>query len=112
MRLKYQFALIQAIRNYFTEMGFVDVMTPPMVENPGMETHIHPFEVFSKYKGKSTNQYLHTSPEFHMKELLSLEEEQLDNIFNISYCFRDEPSSPIHRSQFLMLEWYRKNERY
>ncbi len=112
MRLRYQFALVQAIRNYFTQNGFIDVLTPPMVQNPGMETHIHPFEVFSKKNNKSSGQFLHTSPEFHMKELLSLEEEGFDKIFNISYCFRDEPSSPIHRSQFLMLEWYRKNERY
>lgn len=47
-----------------------------------------------------------------MKELLSLEEEKLDKIFNIGYCFRDEPESDYHRSQFLMLEWYRKNEYY
>lgn len=44
-----------------------------------------------------------------MKELLS---DGLEKIFTISYCFRDEPSSPIHRSQFLMLEWYRANARY
>lgn len=111
MRLKYQFALIQAIRNYFTSSGFVDVATPPLVDNPGMETHIHPFEVRSKKSGEVAG-YLRTSPEFHMKELLSYKEEGLDKIFNISYCFRDEPQSPEHRRQFLMLEWYRKNERY
>ena len=44
-----------------------------------------------------------------MKELLA---EGFDKIFSLSYCFRDEPVSPIHRPQFLMLEWYRKNERY
>lgn len=46
-----------------------------------------------------------------MKELLA-SEEGLDELFTISYCFRDEPSSPIHRSQFVMLEWYRKHARY
>ncbi|MEX0798560.1 MAG: amino acid--tRNA ligase-related protein [Bacteriovoracaceae bacterium] len=112
MRLKYQFTLVQAIRNYFNQAGFLDTLTPPMVENPGMETHIHPFEVFSKRTGKSSGRFLHTSPEFHMKELLSLKEEELNNIFTIAYCFREEPSSPAHRQQFLMLEWYRKNERY
>ncbi len=44
-----------------------------------------------------------------MKNLLSLGHEK---IFTLSYCFRDEPSSSTHRSQFLMLEWYRANERY
>src|SRR5690606_20223374 len=33
-------------------------------------------------------------------------------LFTITYSFRDEPDSPHHRKQFLMLEWYRKNERY
>lgn len=46
-----------------------------------------------------------------MKELLA-SDENFDKIFTLSYCFRDEPDSPIHRNQFLMLEWYRKNERY
>jgi lysyl-tRNA synthetase class 2 len=41
-----------------------------------------------------------------------LPDEKIDNLFSLSYCFRDEPDSPIHRHQFLMLEWYRKNERY
>lgn len=86
-------------------------MTPPMVENPGMETHIHPFEIYSCIHQKKINRYLHTSPEFHMKKLLA-ENEDLEKIFTISYCFRDEPNSPIHRNQFLMLEWYRKFESY
>lgn len=77
-----------------------------------MEVHIHPFQLQSVVKNKVIPRYLHTSPEFALKELLSRPEEKLDKIFSISYCFRDEPDSPIHRSQFLMLEWYRKHERY
>lgn len=108
--IKYQFQLIQAIRNFFNSEGFLDVLTPPVVENPGMESHIHPFEVRSKVHHKNLDTYLHTSPEFAMKELLT--NTDLEKIFTISYCFRDEPSSPIHRNQFLMLEWYRKFENY
>lgn len=106
---RYQFELIQIIRNYFGEQGFLDVLTPPAVENPGMEVHIHPFQLSSVHKKELKPLYLHTSPEFCMKELLS---EGFEKIFSLSYCFRDEPESPIHRPQFLMLEWYRKNERY
>ncbi len=106
---RYQFELIQIIRNYFGEQGFLDVLTPPAVENPGMEVHIHPFQLYSAHKKELKPLYLHTSPEFCMKELLT---EGFEKIFSLSYCFRDEPDSPIHRSQFLMLEWYRKNERY
>jgi lysyl-tRNA synthetase class 2 len=109
MRLRYQFELLQIIRNYFCEQGFLDVLTPPAVENPGMEIHIHPFQLHSIQSKKLKPLYLHTSPEFCMKELLV---EGFDKIFSLSYCFRDEPNSPIHRAQFLMLEWYRRNERY
>lgn len=90
----------------------MDVLTPPAVENPGMEVHIHPFQLHSVNKKKNVPLYLHTSPEFCLKELLSDESEKLQKLFSLSYCFRDEPNSPIHRSQFIMLEWYRKNERY
>ena len=113
MRLTYQFQLIQAIRDYFLKNNFIDVLTPPLVENPGMETHIHPFTVHSTYhRSQFKEGFLHTSPEFCMKELLSRSDENLDNIFTLTYCFRDEPDSPIHRNQFIMLEWYRKNFRY
>lgn len=112
MRRRYQFELIQLIRNFFVEQGFLDILTPPAVENPGMEVHIHPFQLYSVQQNKTKELYLHTSPEFCLKELLSSAEENLENIFSLSYCFRDEPDSPVHRSQFLMLEWYRKNERY
>ncbi|WP_412473876.1 EF-P lysine aminoacylase EpmA [Halobacteriovorax sp. YZS-1-1] len=103
------FQLQQTIRNFFNKEGFIDVLTPPIVENPGMETHIHPFAIHSVHQEKTHNLYLHTSPEFHMKELLS---EGMNKIFTMSYCFRDEPNSETHRKQFIMLEWYRANENY
>lgn len=112
MRLRYQFELIQLIRNFFGQQGFLDVLTPPAVENPGMEVHIHPFQLHSVNTNKLKPLYLHTSPEFCLKGLLADQGENIDKLFSISYCFRDEPDSPIHRSQFLMLEWYRKHERY
>ena len=109
MSRRYQFELIQNIRNFFLKEGFLDVLTPAAVENPGMEVHIHPFRLHSTSKNQNTEHYLHTSPEFCMKELLS---DGFEKIFTISYCFRDEPVSPIHRPQFLMLEWYRAHNDY
>lgn len=108
-KLKMLFLLQQYIRDFFTSDNFLDVQTPPMVQNPGMETHIHPFQVKSPNNKKDLDLYLHSSPEFHMKELLSL---GFEKIFNLSYCFRDEPSSMHHRPQFLMLEWYRTDVHY
>jgi len=107
--LKRQFLLLQAIRDFFNHQDFIDVLTPPMVENPGMEPHIHPFLVTSAYPEQKSAAYLHTSPEFHMKELLSY---GFEKIFTLNYCFRDEPHSRLHRPQFIMLEWYRLNSHY
>jgi elongation factor P--(R)-beta-lysine ligase len=112
MRLRHQFELIQLIRNFFCQQGFLDVITPPLVENPGMEVHIHPFQVYSVNNQKLVNRYLHTSPEFCLKDILTRSEEDINKLFSISYCFRDEPSSKIHRHQFIMLEWYRRGARY
>jgi len=110
MNINYQFEILKIIKDFFNQNHFLEVITPLAVQNPGMETHIHPFQLYSVYKKQSMPLYLHTSPEFCMKEILS--NDRFENIYQISYCFRDEPSSPIHRNQFLMLEWYRKNERY
>lgn len=80
-----------------------------MVTHPGMETHLHPFQIKSAREKKDLPLYLHTSPEFEMKSLLS---EGLERIYHLGYCFRDEPSSETHRNQFLMLEWYRAHSHY
>lgn len=108
-KLKAQFDLLWAIRQFFNQRHFQDVITPPMVQNPGMETHIHPFGVSHAKTSSISPWYLQTSPEFHMKELLSL---GFDDIFTVSYSFRDEPNASNHRPQFLMLEWYRRLSHY
>lgn len=103
------FKTIGTCRQFFIEQGFTETPTPPAVPNPGMEAHLHPFQLLSVKDNKSLPLYLHTSPEFYMKELLS---QGFEKIYNISWCFRDEPKSETHRSQFLMIEWYRANSHY
>ncbi len=105
-----RFEFLELIRTFFRREGFLDVLTPPIVENPGMETHIHPFKVLGLGPSlDSAENFLHTSPEFAMKELLS---QGLEKIFTICHAFRHEPHGPHHRFQFLMLEWYRSHAHY
>jgi len=108
-RLKLFFKFQQEIRNYFIKNDFIEIITPPAVQNPGMEPHIHPFKLYSVNKKEEYPFYLQTSPEFKMKELLSFD---FQNIFTLSYSFRDEPDSSTHRFQFLMLEFYRSEQSY
>lgn len=107
--LRRHFLVLQTIRNFFSSQGLLDVMTPPAVPCPGMEPHIHPFRLLSGQNNMPTPYYLHTSPEFCMKELLTL---QFEKIFTLTHTFRDEPDSSTHRFQFTMLEWYRAHARY
>lgn len=100
---------VTQVHRFFEAQSFLHVYTPPMVQNPGMEVHIHPFQVHHAHGQKKSDWYLHTSPEFAMKKLLS---EGLEKIYQINWCFRDEPNSEHHRPQFLMLEWYRSGVRY
>jgi elongation factor P--(R)-beta-lysine ligase len=104
-----RFKTLSLIRRFFEQRGFTDVLTPPAVQNPGMEVHLHPFQLASALDKKLHPLYLHTSPEFKMKELLA---DGFENIFTLTYCFRDEPQSTLHRPQFLMLEWYRAGADY
>lgn len=103
------FEFVTQMHRFFEAQGFLHTYTPPMVENPGMEVHIHPFGLHRAHGQKKTDLYLHTSPEFAMKGLLT---SGLEKIYQINWCFRDEPESELHRPQFLMLEWYRKGARY
>lgn len=103
------FQTIAACRHFFQNEGYLETPTPPLVPNPGMEAHLHPFQVKSLISKKELPLYLHTSPEFSMKELLS---EGFEKIYHLGYCFRDEPASSTHRHQFLMLEWYQAETYY
>lgn len=106
---KNYFELIRTIRQFFNEKGFIDIPSPPMVEHPGLEAHLHPFQIMRAKDQGPMNYYLHTSPEFYLKEMLSL---GFEKIFSLAHCHRDEPRSSHHLPQFMMLEWYRANERY
>lgn len=103
------FELLAGVRQFFAARDFVEAMVPLAVSHPGLETHLHPFKLQSVVSKKETDFFLNTSPEFAMKELLSL---GFDKIFSLNWSFRDEPSATHHRPQFLMLEWYRAHEHY
>ena len=103
--------IISAIKSFFAKEDFIEVDTPILQYSPGMEVHLSAFEtMFNSINGVDKQKlYLHTSPEFSMKKLLSF---GMKNIFQFTHTFRNEVVSPTHYPEFTMLEWYRVGFNY
>ncbi|MCJ7740542.1 hypothetical protein MUP32_04485, partial [Candidatus Microgenomates bacterium] len=102
--------IIKSVREFFSNRKFHEVMTPVLHKTVPLERNIYPFSTIW-HTGKGDRiYYLPTSPESYLKKIIA---EGLGNCFSISPTFRNlEDESPIHRPEFLMLEWYRENSTY
>jgi elongation factor P--(R)-beta-lysine ligase len=111
--LRQRAAIIQTIRRFFIENGFLEVDTPALVSSPGMEPYLNAFETafHPEFTARSPSRtlYLPTSPEFHMKRLLS---RGSGDIFQICRAFRNGETGQLHQPEFTMLEWYRAGKTY
>ena len=96
-------------RQFFAEREFVEVETPALQVSPGMEPHLTAFatQLFEPFAEADTRTlYLHTSPEFAMKKLLT---GGMEKIFQLARVWRNGERSSTHHPEFTMLEWYRAN---
>ncbi|OYU48990.1 MAG: EF-P lysine aminoacylase GenX [Rhizobiales bacterium PAR1] len=102
--------LKSAIRAHLEADGFLEVETGIIQVSPGNETHLHGFATDWIAPGENRiTGYLHTSPEFAMKKLLSAGEQR---IYQFAPVFRGREISRLHSPEFSMLEWYRAGEDY
>lgn len=104
--LRRRAGLYTALRAWFVEQGFVEVETPNLVQAPGMDLHLDPFATSFSGMGEQEagDLYLHTSPEFLMKRLLS---QGMERIFQICKVYRNGEWTARHHPEFTMVEWYR-----
>jgi lysyl-tRNA synthetase class 2 len=93
--------LIQSVRDFFTQNGYLEVETPSRLPSLAPEVHIDPVE--------SSGWFLQTSPEICMKRLLA---SGYEKIFQICRCFRQGERGRKHIPELTMLEWYRKGADY
>ncbi len=100
--LVFRSGVISAVRAFFDARGFVETDTPVRIAAPAPEAHIDCPPV-------STGGFLRASPELQMKKLLAA---GLEKIYQIGPCFRDGEHGRRHRSEFTMLEWYRRGADY
>src|ERR1700732_3381508 len=103
--------VLQAVRDFFGEAGFVEVGTPALQVSPGLEPHLKAFAtvLHDPNDGAARPVYLHTSPEFAMKKLVVA---GLPRIWQLAHVFRDGERSATHHPEFAMLEWYRLGASY
>jgi len=103
--------ILTAVRNFFADRAFVEVDTPALQVSPGLEPHLRAFatELHDPQHACVALRYLHTSPEFTMKKLLTA---GMPRIWQLTHVFRDGERSPTHHPEFSMLEWYRAGASY
>lgn len=94
--------LMQAVRTFFHNEGFLEVETPLLIPANAPEEHIDPVMVHPAGQ-------LQTSPEICMKRLLC---RGYKRIFQISRCWRASERGSRHLTEFTMLEWYRTDADY
>lgn len=93
--------MLQKARAFFAAKGVLEVDCPALGLAAPVDRHIEVMQVQLKH---NITGYLHTSPEYGMKRLLS---EGIGDIYQISHVFRDGEIGPLHNPEFTMAEWYR-----
>jgi len=99
--LRLRAVLIQTLRTFFIDRGYLEVETPLRIPAPAPEANIVPLT--------SEGWFLQTSPELCMKRLLAA---GLPRIFQICKCFRHGERGDRHLPEFTMLEWYAAQRDY
>jgi lysyl-tRNA synthetase class 2 len=99
--LKDRALFLQKARSFFFDRQVLEVDTPLLSKTAPIDEHI---EIMSVSLGDGKLGYLHSSPEYAMKRLLSLGS---GDIFQISHVFRQGEFGSLHNPEFTMVEWYR-----
>jgi elongation factor P--(R)-beta-lysine ligase len=103
--LKDRAACLTTARAFFTNRKILEVDTPLLGHFAPVDEHIDVFKVI--LPSGSVDRpfgYLHSSPEYAMKRLLS---EGIGDIYQLSHVFREGEVGKLHNPEFTMVEWYR-----
>ncbi|MDX8379008.1 MAG: lysine--tRNA ligase [Gallionella sp.] len=92
--------IIQAIREFFINQGYIEVETPMMHAIPGGAS-AKPFE--THHNALDMQMFLRVAPELYLKQLVI---GGFEKVFEINRNFRNEGLSTRHNPEFTMLEFY------
>ena len=94
--------MLECARAHFAATGALEVETPLMVQAGVTDVHLESLEV--RRTDGSRAGFLHTSPEYAMKRLLSA---GAPDIYQVCRVFREGERGRRHNPEFTMVEWYR-----
>jgi len=92
--------IINYIRSYFTDAGYLEVETPMMQVIPGGAT-ARPF--VTHHNALDMSLFLRIAPELYLKRLVV---GGFERVFEINRNFRNEGLSTRHNPEFTMIEFY------
>lgn len=96
---------LAAIRHYFAERDILEVETPLLGQYPVSDPQLDNLRVENPFANKNSWQYLQTSPEYAMKQLLAMGS---GSIYQLCKAFRKDQPGRLHAVEFTLLEWYRQ----
>lgn len=101
--LKDRALMLKKVRSFFYKKKITEVDPPSLVKYPSIDEHIESIEC-----NPINNEigYLHTSPEYTMKRLIS---SGLKDIYFLGHVYRKNEIGQNHNIEFTMLEWYKSN---
>lgn len=92
--------MLEKVRLFFKERSFLEVDCPLISSSASVDAHI---DLIPCRDSQGETRYLHSSPEYGMKRLLS---EGIGNIYQLSHVFRQGEYGQKHNPEFMMAEWY------
>ena len=98
--------IIQAIREFLVQRGYLEVETPMMHPIPGGAS-ARPF--VTHHNALDMQLYLRIAPELYLKRLVV---GGFEKVFEINRNFRNEGMSTRHNPEFTMLEFYEAYQDY
>lgn len=94
-------AMLHRARDFFETRKVLEVDTPILTRYPVTDPHIASLSASSALQPEL---FLHTSPEYRMKQLLAA---GFGDIYQVAKVFRDGERGTRHLPEFTLVEWYR-----
>ncbi len=104
--LSHRAEMLAAVRSFFAERRVLEVDCCSLQRAPSLDSNV---EAIETAVSENETGYLHTSPEFSMKKLLS---QGIGDIYYLGHVFRKGELGRLHNPEFTMIEWYRLNMPY